>query len=697
MENLEGTLGITSIQSVLKILAAKNPACSWFVSDGWNEKVFYFSTGGVRLYTSEGRRIARLEDYLVRSGVVSREEMDFALDVAKKDSSTRLVDVLELKGIVSGAKVQEGLCELVYFELCDLVTWESAFFEFYEGNPPPEIFDSQHPAVFGSLDIPDLADRVRAWSVEWAQLKSKLYSERLRPSLVTDQDQAMDQLDLMPSCQPILRLMDGQRSLREIALASSSGFPEVARTVQTGLQEKCLRASLVKEKKAVEKPEILDEIEKLEDALDRAINKILVHKRIASGYEQIGEGDRASEHLYVVGNLNVQAGRSEAALDSYRKSVNLSPQNVSAHESLIRTLNDTGDEEGALDEIFALAKNLVTFGFVERACSSLRALTEKVVNRFDIRMFFADTLFKSGCKSEAVREYLGIADAKRSLGHADGLEEIYRKILIVDPVNRHAREGLKREKKRRVGSRVIWLHRLSSIAAGLLLVCWLVSEGLARYAWANEKPEIARLVESGQIDTGLQKLRAVALKFPGTFLAQQLCDEEFNTFKSAFYGLEENLTVARQGKAEGKLVESRELLVHVMDNSMVDSQVSRAGESVEMIDDYRETWARTRRRSEKLLQARYRREAFRLARQVIENYPEGAQDLKIPFLIQSTPDGALVSMDGINAGYTPLWISVRFGRPQDLVVKYPGREDVDLDGIEQRESPFVNVSFGKSK
>ena len=187
------------------------------------------------------------------------------------------------------------------------------------------------------------------------------------------------------------------------------------------------------------------------------------------------------------------------------------------------------------------------------------------------------------------------------------------------------------------------------------------------------------------------------MKFPGTFLAQQLCEEEFNTFKSAFYGLEEDLTVARQGKAEGKLVESRELLVHVMDNSMVDSQVSRAGESVEMIDDYRETWARMRRRSEKLLQARYRREAFRLARQVIENYPEGAQDLKMPFLIQSTPDGALVSMDGINAGYTPLWISVRFGRPQDLVVKYPGREDVDLDGIEQRESPFVNVSFGKSK
>lgn len=53
-----------------------------------------------------------------------------------------------------------------------------------------------------------------------------------------------------------------------------------------GLQEKCLRASFVKEKKAVEKPELLDEIEKLEEALDRAINKILVHKRIAFGYAQ---------------------------------------------------------------------------------------------------------------------------------------------------------------------------------------------------------------------------------------------------------------------------------------------------------------------------------------------------------------------------------------------------------------------------
>jgi serine phosphatase RsbU (regulator of sigma subunit) len=60
-------------------------------------------------------------------------------------------------------------------------------------------------------------------------------------------------------------------------------------------------------------------IERLEDALDRAISALLIVKRIASGYEKIGENDRASEHYHAAGDLEAQAGRAPKAIEDYRK------------------------------------------------------------------------------------------------------------------------------------------------------------------------------------------------------------------------------------------------------------------------------------------------------------------------------------------------------------------------------------------
>ena len=86
----------------------------------------------------------------------------------------------------------------------------------------------------------------------------------------------------------------------------------------------------------------------------------------------------------------------------------------------------------------------------------------------------------------------GYATGLRDLLAAlDAIDAIYLKILALDPVNRQARQGLKREKVRRAGKTIVWFHRVSGLAACLLLMAWGVSEMLARSAWASAKPEIA--------------------------------------------------------------------------------------------------------------------------------------------------------------------------------------------------------------
>ncbi|MGH9361982.1 MAG: DUF4388 domain-containing protein, partial [Thermoanaerobaculia bacterium] len=328
MSNLEGNLSNSTLLAVLEFIIEKNPASTLLISDGRDEKVIYFSTGGLRVYASEGRRVAKLEDFLCQKGLASRDQIDLAVATAQESRKETFDEVLDGKGLVPRPKFLEANAELIYLELCDLTTWENAIYEFYEGNPPPEIFDQDHPALFASLDVKALAGRVREWAQEWNTLKAKLYSERLRPKLLPSGEELREKKDLLAPYQRLYRAIDGQRTLRELARLSGLAFADAARELAEALKAGHLRATLVAEQESTSPSEVLAEIEQLEQALEKAINTILIHKRIASGYEKLGDRHRASDHYLAIGNLHAVAGRLAQALEGYRQAMTLSPQNI---------------------------------------------------------------------------------------------------------------------------------------------------------------------------------------------------------------------------------------------------------------------------------------------------------------------------------------------------------------------------------
>ena len=186
MANLEGDLNTTSITKVLQILITKNPASTWLVSDGKNEKVIYFSTGGIRLYSSKGRRVSSLEEFLVYRKNLSREDLKRATKEVTEGRHGGLADVLERMEFMSRKELDDVVSELIYFELCDLVTWDNAIHEYYPGNAPPEIFDQKCPALFSGFDVKSIIEKVRVWNQEWINLKTILQSENFRPKLLKD-------------------------------------------------------------------------------------------------------------------------------------------------------------------------------------------------------------------------------------------------------------------------------------------------------------------------------------------------------------------------------------------------------------------------------------------------------------------------------------------------------------------------------
>jgi tetratricopeptide (TPR) repeat protein len=440
---------------------------------------------------------------------------------------------------------------------------------------------------------------------------------------------------------------------------------------------------------------VMDGIEKLEEALDRAINTVLIHKRIATGYEKIQDNDKASEHYHAVGNLEADAGRIDKAMENYRKAMTLSPQNLAAHESLIRRLQDAGEDGKAMEEIGALARKLFGFGFADRAYEALRGIISKATHLLDVRLLFADVLHALGRKSEAVKEYMGVVAEKKRTGSLEGIEEIYHKILTLDPTNREARFGLSREQIRRVGRWVVWVHRVSAAAALALLGLWGLGEILARNAWAREEQPARRLASEGNCEEALAKVREIGSSYPASLLSASLAQVEKGLFKEAFYRQEEEMGKAFGLRKEGKFEDARRTFQDVRKAALVEAQAQRALQGIKDLEAIQNASADLVKSAEFFIKAGSYEDAFVFCRKVIDQYPEAIRNLRIPLYIRSEPPGAAVHVNGTLWGHTPLWIIVSMKGRQDLRLEMPGHAPQTVQGITNRRTPTVNVTLRK--
>jgi len=687
MPTIEGNLNTNNIQSILDLLAGKNPASTWLISDGREEKVIYFSTGGIRLYASDHRKISSLGHFLIQHRLVTKDQLQMAREASRVSRQESLDEALDRMGFLPRSRYQEAISRLIYLELCDVVTWENAIFEFYEGNPPPQIFDHKHPALHTTQDVRKLANRVRQWNQEWNQLKSKLYSERLRIKFLGD----LDQMDLSSTHRRLYKSMDGKNTLRDIAILCSIDFPELARMVHRGLQEGYLRGAISSRKEASTPEEVLNEIEQLEEALDKAINAILIHKRIASGYEKIGENDRASEHYHMVGNLEAQSGRIVKAMENYRHALQLSPQNLSVHESLIRSLQDSGEDEKALVEIVAMAKKLFSFGFLERAYEHLRGVVSKVPHLLDVRLLFADILLALGRKAEAAKEYAAIArDKKRTLSPEE-IEDLYQKVLSLDPMNKEARSGLVVERKRRAGKALVFINRITGVAAVFLLLAWLSNEVVARCAWAKAENQIRQSINTGNSSQGFSKLWSFGKKYPSSLLHTSLLDMERELFKMAFYRMEAKLEEAERLRKQGWFAESNTYYREVSVSDLVPSQRERARQGLELLKEDRKVYNELSENAEFYLKIGSYEHAYYYAKKVNEKFPGAGQNLRVPFFIRTDPAGAKVKVNGTFWGYAPIWIVVPLRGPQEIVVEKQGYRPKAVRNLLNGNSPFITI------
>lgn len=126
---LKGSVKAFSLDQLFEFLHASGHSGTLRVTHkSASTKTLYLSSGG--LYVERGEWSYRLGDVLIRTGAVTREQLDQALVIQKSRPDSRLGDVLVEQGFTKREAILEARRKQVEEEVYDLFSWEDAFFEF---------------------------------------------------------------------------------------------------------------------------------------------------------------------------------------------------------------------------------------------------------------------------------------------------------------------------------------------------------------------------------------------------------------------------------------------------------------------------------------------------------------------------------------------------------------------------------------
>ncbi|HEY8038690.1 MAG TPA: serine/threonine-protein kinase [Polyangiaceae bacterium] len=184
-------------------------------SEGGGRKELYF-VGGKLHHVSSNNASELLGEYLVRRGVISREELDFALAVLPRYGG-RMGDTLISLGLVASLDIFRAIRDQGRDRLVDLFQWGSGKLTFYAEQTAPHVefpLDLELPALvlagveaaepgdvplttwrsrFDDVLGPATAPRPRLRAAPWPQTARRLIEVTQRPQRLRDVLTAMAQ------------------------------------------------------------------------------------------------------------------------------------------------------------------------------------------------------------------------------------------------------------------------------------------------------------------------------------------------------------------------------------------------------------------------------------------------------------------------------------------------------------------------
>ncbi|HCI81270.1 MAG TPA: hypothetical protein DHW02_16450, partial [Ktedonobacter sp.] len=139
--------------------------------------------------------------------------------------------------------------------------------------------------------------------------------------------------------------------------------------------------------------------------IDIAPQYLDVHQQLCEIYVRQGKVEQAITKYAILVDTYIVNGRTDDAIATYRRILQLEPNNLTYRMRLINLLSSQGDKEDLLRERTLAAESYLRLGYMDRALTELEQALQESPTSVPTRLNYALALQKLGRTQQAVAEY----------------------------------------------------------------------------------------------------------------------------------------------------------------------------------------------------------------------------------------------------------------------------------------------------
>jgi tetratricopeptide (TPR) repeat protein len=219
---IRGSLKEASLPDVLQLVAMGKKTGCLSVAHRTNFGYIYFDKGRIS-YASIVNRRDRLGDMLLKTGVITREQLDNAIAAQGRRNNLRLGELLVEQGALSAEDLNRAIRVQIEEAVYHLFTWKQGTFNFEaDATPDQDFLVSINPESL----LLEGARRVD----EWGLMENKIPTFDIVFELDLQKVREMD-AEVSAEQRVVMELVDGSRDVQEIVEASGLVEFEVAKAL----------------------------------------------------------------------------------------------------------------------------------------------------------------------------------------------------------------------------------------------------------------------------------------------------------------------------------------------------------------------------------------------------------------------------------------------------------------------------------
>src|SRR5688572_26598964 len=225
---LKGNLEVLNLSDIFQSLSLNQHTGTLRVTDGKREKLVHFAQGEITLLASEKK--VKIGEMLVAAGKISQEDLEFALQQQKK-SKKRLGEILVEEGFVSEDDIAEIVKQQIEAEIYDLFLWKKAEFEFLIDYIPEKLKNPSHGITKLQFNTSSLIMEALRRLDEWGIISKEITTLKEVYKVVNTSPGALDEIDLPDRVKGEVKLIDGEKTLEQIAEETSLSEFELCKLI----------------------------------------------------------------------------------------------------------------------------------------------------------------------------------------------------------------------------------------------------------------------------------------------------------------------------------------------------------------------------------------------------------------------------------------------------------------------------------